>query len=81
MIDRVNITKEDVLNSKAFSLSNQNHRHWFSSNHYINSVGGWLTVCKYKGIEKMLSSFHLTDFEKELIKELHNAIHTHKQRN
>lgn len=70
-IVKIKITKEDVLNSKAFSLSNPNHIDWIKTPHYIKCVSGWLTVCKYKGLNTMLRHDYLSIFERELIKELH----------
>ena len=73
MIERVEVTFEDVKATQAFKNADTTLQEIYSMEPYVKDIGRWLTVGKYKGKEVMLSLYHMTDFKKSILTELYDA--------
>lgn len=70
MIDRVKLTKQEVLATETYKEGTGVQKRIYAMPHYVKSFGGYLTIGKIKGKKAMMNLHHLDEFGKQLLEEL-----------
>lgn len=72
MLELILITKQDIADTEVFKSASEVKQKIWQHPAYVDAMCGYLTIAKIKGLDYMLSIWHMTEFKKDLLKELNN---------
>ncbi len=66
-----NLTAEQIKDTEAFKNASDVLQVIWVHPAYVKAMGGYLRLVELKGLDFTLGMYHMTDFKRKLLKELH----------